>query len=225
MIYYTFIHLQDYCLHFVWMRPAVGAEFNETGEQLLTRTPVWMLCKSLKSTCQQFQSALRHVGRSLVRLLMSPCCGLLLVHKQKPHLSRGHVPLCCGFMRCSLWGCKGGSFCHSVHLGGGGYEGCFPVCCAFNEGPCLWGAEVLIWGADNAWKPSAWVLCLIVPWYPPVTFILHSLVQSQANFDIRKGCKGWWGGARGGFLKGKVEEKDRVCEVWNKIAFYPTVQH
>lgn len=88
---------------------------------------------------------------------------------------------------------------------------------------CVWGTEVLIWGADNAWKPSAWVLCLIVPWYPPVTFILRPLVQSQANFDMRKGCKGCWG-AWGGFLKEGEGEKDRVSEVWNKIAFYPTVQ-
>lgn len=132
----------------------------------------------------------------------------------------GHVLLSCGFMRCSFRASV--SMCWE-----GSYEGweCFPVCCAFLGGvvSCVWGTEVLIWGADNAWKPSAWVLCLIVPWYPPVTFILRPLVQSQANFDMRKGCKGCWG-AWGGFLKEGEGEKDRVSEVWNKIAFYPTVQ-
>lgn len=34
---------------------------------------------------------------------------------------------------------------------------------------------------------------------PPVTFILHPLVQSQANFDIRKGCERRWGEQEGDF--------------------------
>lgn len=55
---------------------------------------------------------------------------------------------------------------------------------------------------------------------PPVTSILHRLVQSQANFDMRKGCERSIVCVRvcvclGGraFFQGKVEEKDGACEV------------
>lgn len=94
-------------------------------------------------------------------------------------------------------GWKGSLACYAFKwewIGGGG-----------GWGSCVCSAEVLIWGADNAWKPSAWVLCLIVPWYPPVTFILRPPVQSQANFDTRKGAAKDDGG--GGVFKRRSRGK------------------
>lgn len=79
-----------------------------------------------------------------------------------------------------------------------------------------WAREVLIWGEDKAWKPPAWSRCSIVPQNPSVTFILHRVLRSQDSFDMRKGCRNGWRVGGEGFFKKRVE---RVCEVWNKIAF------
>lgn len=62
------------------------------------------------------------------------------------------------------------------------------------------------------------------PMVPSCHFHFAPSSPESSQLWYKEGVQGMMGGARGGFLKEEVGEKDRVCEVWNKIAFYPTVQ-
>lgn len=62
------------------------------------------------------------------------------------------------------------------------------------------------------------------PMVPSCHFHFAPSSPESGQLWYKEGVQGMMGGARGGFLKEEVGEKDRVCEVWNKIAFYPTVQ-